>query len=120
MKQLHDTQIGWQVLTRNLGQLETVVADKGYDGDAPRHRLREADIRPVIKHHEFSPLDKAHNARHDEDTSHRRSIVEAVFYALKRRFGDTLRASTWFGHFRALVLIAAIRNIERAVSTEAP
>ena len=27
----HDTQIGWQVLTRNLNRLHTVTADKGYD-----------------------------------------------------------------------------------------
>ena len=46
----HDTQIAWQVLTRNLDQLETVVADKGFDWDDIRHKLREEGIRPVIKH----------------------------------------------------------------------
>ena len=30
---------------------------------------------------------KAHNARHDENVYHRRSIVKAVFFALKYRFG---------------------------------
>ena len=116
MKQPHDTQIGRQVLTRNLDDLCTVVADKGYDWDALRHELRDAGVRPVIKHREFYALDKAHNARHDEDTYHRRSLVEAIFYALKRRFGETLRARTWFGQFRELVLKAAVRNIEQAVS----
>ncbi len=120
MKQPHDTQIGWQVLTRNLGKLETVVADKGYDWDALRQELRSANVRPVIKHRDFYPLDKAHNARHDEDTYHRRSLIEAIFYALKRRFGETLRARTWFGQFRELVLKAAVRNIEQAVSTSRP
>ena len=48
----HDTQIAWQVLTRNLDQLETVVADKGFDLDDLRHKLRQEDIRPVIKHHD--------------------------------------------------------------------
>jgi len=33
MKQPHDTQIGQQVLTRNLNRLQTVTADKGYDWD---------------------------------------------------------------------------------------
>lgn len=32
MKQPHDSQIGWQVLIRNLEQLSTITADKGYDG----------------------------------------------------------------------------------------
>ena len=114
MKQPHDTQVGRQVLTRNLNRLQTVTADKGYDWDDLREELREADVRPVIKHREFCPLDAAHNARHDDDIYHRRSIVEAVFFALKQRYGGTLRARTWFGQFRELVLKAAVRNIEIA------
>jgi hypothetical protein len=31
---------------------------------------------------------------------------------LKQRFGDTLRARTWFGQFRELALEAAITDIE--------
>jgi len=49
MKQPHDTQIDRQVLTRNLDQLNTVIADKGYDRDALRRQLRDAGVRPVIK-----------------------------------------------------------------------
>ncbi len=116
MKQPHDTQVGRQVLTRNLNRLQTVTADKGYDWDDLREELREADVRPVIKHREFSPLDAAHNARHDDDIYHRRSIVESVFFALKQRYGGTLRARTWFGQFRELVLKAAVRNVEIARS----
>jgi len=115
MKQPHDTQVGRQVLTRNLNRLQIVTADKGYDWDDLREELREADVRPVIKHREFSPLDMAHNARHDDDVYHQRSVVEAVFFALKQRYGDTLRARTWFGQFRELVLKAGVRNIELAL-----
>lgn len=113
----HDTQIAWQVLTRNLDQLDTVVADKGFDWDDLRQKLREEGIRPVIKHREFYSLDAAHNARIDDETYHRRSIVEAIFYALRKRFGSTLKARTWFGQFRELVLKAAVRNIEHAIKT---
>jgi IS5 family transposase len=112
----HDTQIGWQVLRRNLDQLNTVAADKGFDWDDVRHKLRSEGIRPVIKHREFYGLDAAHNARIDDDTYHRRSIVEAIFFALRKRFGSTLRARTWFGQFREVVLKAAVRNIEQAIS----
>ncbi|WP_123622863.1 IS5 family transposase [Halorubrum sp. CSM-61] len=114
-RQPHDTHVGRQVLTRNLSHLQTVTADKGYDWDDLRQELREADIRPVIKHREFSPLDVAHNARHDDDIYHQRSVVESVFFALKQRYGDTLRARTWFGEFRELVLKAAVRNVEVAI-----
>ena len=112
MKQPHDTQIGWQVLTRNLDKLSTITADKGYDWDDLREELRAHNIRPVIKHKENWNLDKAHNARMDDDVYHLRSNVESAFFALKHRFGDRLRARTWFGQFRELVLMAAVRNIE--------
>jgi len=115
MKQPHDTQVGRQVLMRNLNRLQTVTADKGYDWDNLRKELWEADVRPVFKHWEFSPFDMAHNARHDDDVYHQRSVVEAVFFALKQRYGDTLRARTWFGQFRELVLKAGVRNIELAL-----
>jgi IS5 family transposase len=113
----HDTQVAWQVLTRNLEQLGTVVADKGFDWDELRHMLREEGIRPVIKHREFYSLDAAHNARIDDETYHRRSVVESIFFALRKRFGSTIKARTWFGQFREIVLKAAIRNIEQSLTT---
>jgi len=116
MKRPHDTQIGEQVLTRNLDQIETITADKGYDWDELRHKLTEAGVRPVIKHREFSSLDAAHNARLDDETYHRRSVVESVIRSLKQRFGDTLRARTWFGQFRELALKAAVKNIEATLN----
>lgn len=69
----------------------------------------------MIKHKEHWNLDKAHNARMDDDVYHLRSNAESAFFALKHRFGDRLRARTWFGQFRELVLMAAVRNIELAV-----
>jgi len=46
----------------------------------------------VIKHRKFSSLEAAHNARLDDDTYHRRSVVESVIHSLKHYFGVTLRA----------------------------
>ena len=100
---------------RNFNRLQTVTADKGYDWDSLRDELREASVRPVIKHREFCSLDTAHNARHDDDVYHQRSVAEAVFFALKQRYGDTLRARTRAGKFRELVLKATVRNIELAL-----
>jgi IS5 family transposase len=92
MKRPHDTQIGDQVLTRNLDRVETITADTGYDWDELRRNLKENDVRPVIKHRKFSSLEAAHNARLDDETYHRRSVVESVIRSLKRRFGDTIQA----------------------------
>ncbi|WP_199719553.1 transposase [Halorubrum sp. Atlit-26R] len=48
MKQPHDTQVGWQVLVRNVDNLTALVADKGYDWEALRTRLRAERITPLI------------------------------------------------------------------------
>jgi IS5 family transposase len=113
----HDTQIAWRVLTRNLSDLGTVVADNGFDRDDLRKMLRENGISPLIKHREFYSLDAARNARIDDETYHNRSIVESIFFALRKRFGTQLEARTWFGQFREIVLMSAIRNIEQSLRT---
>ncbi|ERJ06205.1 transposase IS4 family protein [Halorhabdus tiamatea SARL4B] len=111
MRQPLDTQIGPQVLERNSEQVEILTADKGYDSAEFREYLRSQDVRPVIKHREFSSLDRAHNARLDDEIYGQRVVVESIFAAVKQRFGGTLRARTWFGQFRELVLKAAVFNL---------
>ena len=64
----HDTQIGEQVALRNAGDLLSLAADKGDDWMALRRELREKDVRPLIKHRIFRPVDHAHDAR-DRRTS---------------------------------------------------
>ena len=115
MSRPHDTQIGWQILTRNLDRIDTITADKGYDWAELRTKLREHGVRPVIKHREFDSLDKAHNARLDDDTYHRRSVVEASFRLLKQRYGDRLTTRTWYRQFRELTLKAAVKNIDTGI-----
>ncbi len=114
-KQSNDTQVGWQGLTRNIERLSTAVADKGYDWDNLRRELRENDVRPVIEHREFTPLYAAHDIRIDDTTYHVRSNAESTFFTLRRRLGRTLRARTWYGQFRELVLKAAVRNVEQSL-----
>lgn len=72
----------------------------------------------MIKHREFPSLDVAHNARLEDDTDHRRSVVGSVIRSLKRRFGDTVRARTWYEQFRELTLKAAIKHIEAGLSRQ--
>jgi IS5 family transposase len=100
------------MLRRNLGRISTITADKGYDWADLRMMLRAHGVRPVIKHREFDSLDKAHNARLDDEVYHRRSVVETVFRVLKQRFGDRLTSRTWYAQFRELVLRIAAKNLE--------
>jgi IS5 family transposase len=61
---------------------------------ALREKLRKEDVRPLIKHREFQPIDHAHNARIDGPRYRQRSMCETVFSALKRTLGDAVRART--------------------------
>lgn len=115
MSRPYDTQIGWQVLRRNLDRISTITADEGYDWAALRYMLREHDVRQLIKHREFDSLDKAHTARLNDDVYHRRSVVECSFRLRKQRYGDRLAARTWSGQFRELTLKAAVTNIDTGI-----
>jgi len=111
----HDTQLGWQVARRNAGNLASLAADKGYDWMYLREKLREEGVRPLVKHREFRPIDHAHNARIDGPRYRQRAMCETVFSTIKRTLGDAVRARTWYGEFRELVLMCAVHNIKQAV-----
>ena len=115
MTQPHDSRVGWQLLKRNLDKLSTITADKGYDWWLLRNKLRAEGVKPLIRAREFGWEGIAENVLMDDKKYHQRSNVESVFFALRQRFGGTLRARTWFGQFRELVLKCAVRNVELAV-----
>ncbi|SNR64138.1 IS5 family transposase [Halorubrum vacuolatum] len=112
----HDTQIGWQLARRNAGEIASLAADKGYDWQQLREKLREEDVRPLIKHREFRPVDCAHNARIDESLYGQRALSETVFSTIKRTLGHAVRARAWYREFREIVLMCAVYNIKRAVT----
>ena len=116
MKQPHDSKIAWRMVKRNLDKLTILAADKGYDWELLRHKLRSEDVTPVIKHREFGWHGVANNVLLDDTTYHQRSTIESTFFALRRKYGAIVRARTWFGQFRELVLNCAVRNVELALS----
>ena len=120
MTKPHDSQVGWQVLKRNLDNLSTITADKGYDWWLLKNKLRAEGVNPLIRRREFGWDGVAENALMDDTTYHQRSNVESTFFALRQRYGGTLRARTWFGQFRELVLKCAVRNVELAVKASNP
>jgi IS5 family transposase len=111
----HDIPIGEQVLKRNLDKLSVVAADKGYDAAFIRNMLREHDVRPLIKHREFGSVQKAHNARLDEDLYNRRQISEAVFRVLGQRYSSSLSSRSWYRQFREITVKAAVKNIDDSI-----
>ncbi|MFC7060064.1 IS5/IS1182 family transposase, partial [Halovenus salina] len=76
---------------------------------------RDHDVRPLIKHREFSSLHKAWNARLDTDLYHQRNMNETVNAAIKQKFGAFVRSRVWWKQFRELVIKCVVHNIEREI-----
>jgi IS5 family transposase len=87
MREGSDADLCEQIARRNAGDLRTLAADKGYDKNVLRERLRNLAIRPLIKHRIMAPYDHAHNARMNEDRYAQRSMTETVNSAVKRSLG---------------------------------
>jgi IS5 family transposase len=116
MKQPHDTQVARRLLARNLDKLSILVADKGYDWELLRYKLRAEGVKPLIKRIEYNWKRIAENALIDDTTYHQRSNIESTFFALRRKYGETVQAKTWYGQWRELVLTCAVRNVELSLS----
>jgi len=97
MKQPHDTQVGWQVLVRNLDGLDTVTADKGYDREHLRTRMRAEGVTPLTPQGGPGFRGWARNLLSHDRGYNQRSNAESVFFGLRQRYGETLGARTWFG-----------------------
>lgn len=111
----NDAKIGLKLARRNVDELVSLAADKGYDSIAFRTELRENGVRPLIKHRLYQPIDHAHNARLDDDRYNRRALVESVNSSIKRSIRETIGSRCWFRQFRELVLVASVYNVGRAI-----
>jgi len=111
----NDAKIGPKLARRNVDQIDSLAADKGYDSAAFRDQLRDSDVRPLIKHRLYRPVDHAHNARLNDERYNQRSQTESVNSAIKRSLVESVSARLWFHQFREIVLAASVQNIKQAI-----
>ena len=76
--QVHDSQMAGELFSNE--PCDYFLADKGYDIDAFRTSLREAQIQPVIP----SKSNRIHPTEHDKHIYKERNIVERFFQKIKR------------------------------------
>ena len=112
----HDTQIAPQVVKRNVAAIAVLTGDKGYDDKKLRKLAHDHDIRPLIKHREFTSFHKAWNTRPDSNLYHRRNTNETVNAAIKQKFGAFVRSRRWWKQFRELVIKCIVHNMERSLA----
>ena len=111
----HDTQIAPSLINRNSSEIGVLIGDKGYDDQLIRATARENGVRPLIKHREFSSLQKAWNAQLDTELYGPRSQSETVNSQLNRRYGAFVRSRHWWKQFRELTLACIVHNLDRAL-----
>lgn len=114
----NDAKIGPQLAMRNIGEMVSLAADKGYDSKLFRDTLRTKGVRPLIKHRLYQSIDHAHNARLSDTMYNQRSLTETVNSAIKRKLRETISARAWYRQYRELTLTASVYNINRAISTK--
>jgi IS5 family transposase len=113
----HDSQIAPSLIKRNIGDVAVLLGDKGYDDQKVRALAHEEDVRPLIKHREFSSLQKAWNARLDADLYGQRSQNETVNSRLKRKYGAFIRSRRWWKQFREITLVCLVHNLDKALAS---
>lgn len=72
-------------------------------------------MSPLIKHREFSPLQKAWNARLDANLYGQRSQNETVNSRLKRKYGSFVRSRCWWKQFRELATGCLTHNLDQTL-----
>lgn len=111
----HDSQF-LIPLAESSGEVNVLVADKGYDSQPMREELRSKGIRPLILHREFTGHDKRANETIRRNGYHERSKVESVFFVVKQKFGDVLSSKTTANQHKEGILTMVTYNIYRKTS----
>jgi len=99
IKNAWDGHIGMQFFRRNAEELHVLSADANYSWSDLRKESRSNSTRPLIKHRKQTPLQKAHNARMNENYN-QRWMSETGFSQLKQDDGEKLRSRSWHGQSR--------------------
>ena len=108
----HDTKTGPQVVRRNADDLQSVAADNGFQDWHTEYEIAAHDIDYLVHYRGSSANPAAKNALNRAKSYSQRWIAETSYSTTKRSLGDVVRALGWYRHFREIVLMFAIINIE--------
>ena len=104
------------MVKRNAESITVLTGNRGYDDQKLRWLAREHDVRPPIKHRDFTTHHKVCIPRLDSDLYHRRNTNETVNAAIKQKFGTFVRSRVWWKQFRELAIKCVVHNIEKALA----
>ena len=109
----HDVKIGPKVVDRSAELIKVLLGDKAFDDKGFRDLCRELGIRPLIKHREFRPIQKAWNARISKELYNQRNQCESVRSSISRKYEPYVRSRKWYKQFREVLAKCLVYNIDR-------
>ena len=101
-------------------QIDTLLADAGYDSEANHCYLRDTcNIRSIIPPKAGKPTTNLPRTKYrrlmkrrlDQKLYHQRSQVETVFSMIKRRWGSAVRARSFLAQSRDMWLMVLTHNL---------
>ena len=115
---MHDTRIAPKVIDKAVKdyKISRLTADKGYDSCNFRMFLRRQGIFPIIKYRVFEESHNLLNEVMDGFGYSKRSNIESVNSAIKRKYGDKLRSRGWRMQFKEITVKAFVYNIDRSLA----
>ncbi|WP_254280610.1 IS5 family transposase [Haloarcula marina] len=108
----HDTKTGPQVVRRNADDLQSVVADNGFQDWHTEYEIATYDVEYLVHYRGSSPKAAANNVLNQARGYSQRWMAETSYSTTKRSLNDAVRALGWYRQFREIVLMFAIINIE--------
>lgn len=111
----HDTRIGPKVVSRSAELISVLLGDKGFDDEDLRDLCRGLGIRPLIKHREFRPIQKAWNARMSKELYNQRNQCESVRSSISRKYEPYVRSRKWYKQFREVLVKCFVYNLDRSI-----
>jgi transposase len=99
---VHDSQAADDLIIK-VGKAESFIADKGYDAESIREKLRKAGIIPIIRRKRNS---KKTNLEFDSHLYKLRHLVENLFARLKHYRNIATRFEKLARNFKAILYIA--------------
>lgn len=110
----HDTQIVPDLIPEDEAG-SFLAADKGYDHYDLRDWCWREGIRPLSKHREFRPQDRAANARMNDDDYNHRQKVESIFSSVKQRYGDQVMSWIEYQQFGDILVKIVVYHLDQFV-----
>ena len=106
----HYTKTGPEVVHRNTDDLQSVVADNGFQDWHTEYEIAAYEVEYLVHYRGSSPRAALNNVLNRAKDHSQRWMAETSYSTTKRSLSDAVRALGWYRQFREIVLMFAIKH----------